>query len=109
MKDALSYLTASDEEKDYSSVISSCGLSLKGSRMYCNHCLPCASGIDIAAVTRLADNAVRGAAGLLKGRYEALEHKASECVQCGGCMKRCPFGVDVISNMGRAAKLFEQE
>ena len=28
------------------------------------------------------------------------------CVACGGCERRCPFGVKVIERMERAAALF---
>jgi len=38
---------------------------------------------------------------------DALEHKASECIACGSCESRCPFGVRIIDNMSRAAALFE--
>ena len=107
LQDALSYLNASDDEKDYSKAISESGLSLAGSCMYCNHCLPCPSRINIAETTRLADSAVNGITDDMKSRYEALDHKASECIKCGACTKRCPFDVDVVSNMERAVKLFE--
>lgn len=107
MREALAYLSASDAEKDYSSVIGSSKWKLKGGCMYCNHCLPCPVGIDIAATTRLADSAGSSVTEKMKLRYEALDAKASECIQCGACMERCPFDVDVVENMKRAAGLFE--
>lgn len=107
MRDALAYLTASDAEKDYSRVISESKWDLSGSCMYCNHCLPCPAGIDIAAVSRLADSAAKGVSENVKAKYEALSSKASGCLECGACVERCPFGVDVISNMKRASDLFE--
>jgi predicted aldo/keto reductase-like oxidoreductase len=107
MQDALTYLSASDEEKDYSSAISESQVGLAGSCMYCNHCLPCPSRINIAEMTRLADSAAYGVSDEMKGKYDAIAYKASACIQCGACMKRCPFGVDVISNMERAVALFE--
>ncbi len=108
MKDALLYLNASDENKDYSKTISKSKWNLKGSCMYCNHCLPCSSNIDIAATTRLADSAVQGINDSLRSKYDSLVYKASSCIKCGECMERCPFGVDVISNMERANNLFER-
>ncbi len=107
MKAALSYLTASTEDKDFSGVISHTGWSLRGSCMYCNHCLPCPSRIDIAATTRIADSAAHGVTESIRRKYHELEVKASSCIQCGACMERCPFGVDVQANMERAAGLFE--
>lgn len=108
MKDALTYLNASDEDRDYSRTISKSDWNLKGSCMYCNHCLPCSSNIDIAATTRIADSAMHGTTAGIRSAYDALASKASSCIKCGSCMKRCPFGVDVISNMERAANLFEK-
>lgn len=107
MRGALGYLDATDAEKDYSVVIGSSKWQLKGSCMYCNHCLPCPVGIDIAAVTRLADSAGHSVTKKIKHGYEAFDVKASECIQCGACTERCPFEVDVIGNMKRAAGLFE--
>ena len=106
MREALAYLDASDEEKDFSRTISSTKWDIKGSCMYCNHCLPCPVGIDIGATTRLADSAGKGITDLIKLKYEQLAVKASECLKCGSCMERCPFGVDVISNMERADSIF---
>jgi predicted aldo/keto reductase-like oxidoreductase len=108
MKDALLYLNASDEDKDYSKTISKSKWNLKGSCMYCNHCLPCSSNIDIAMTTRLADSAAHGVTDSIRAKYEALGSKASNCIKCGACMERCPFDVDVISNMERAINLFER-
>jgi uncharacterized protein len=108
MQEALSYLNASDANKDYSNTISKSNFNLKGSCMYCNHCLPCSANIDIAATTRLADSAVKGITDSLRSKYNTLISKASNCIKCGACMSRCPFDVDVISNMERAVNLFER-
>ena len=45
----------------------------------------------------------------VREHYAALEHKASECVACKACEKRCPFEVSVVRNMKDAAELFEKE
>jgi len=44
--------------------------------------------------------------GTVKNHYALLEHHANECIECGACMKNCPFGVDIMSKMKLAAKLF---
>ncbi len=108
MKSALRYLDASEEEKDYTGKISKTKWNLKGNCMYCNHCLPCPQGINIAAVTRLLDAARSGLSDSLRSGYEKLGCKASDCVRCGVCMERCPFGVDILENMERAANIFER-
>jgi hypothetical protein len=42
----------------------------------------------------------------LRAAYAALAANAADCVQCGDCEERCPFGVEVIAAMERAAALF---
>ncbi|GAI96655.1 unnamed protein product [marine sediment metagenome] len=106
MKAALAFLEATDKEKDYSSIDVNSMWKLKGSCVYCNHCLPCPVRIDIGITTRIADTARYGVTDKIVSEYEALPVKASDCTECGVCVERCPFGVDVIANMARAARLF---
>ena len=106
---AVSYETATDEEKDYASVIASAPLhSYKGQCTYCGHCKPCPVEIDIAMVNKFYDLATMQSEvpESIKAHYELLEHHASECVGCKGCESRCPFGVSVADRMVRAAELF---
>jgi len=78
--------------------------------MYCNHCLPCPVGIDIGETTRLLDRMEAPASGfdpsVLRASYAALSAHAGDCIACGVCESRCPFGVGVIRNMERAAVVF---
>lgn len=106
MKAALAFLEATDKEKDYSSINVNSMWKLKGSCVYCNHCLPCPVRIDIGITTRIADTARYGVTDKIVSEYEALPVKASDCTECGACIERCPFGVDVIANMARAVGLF---
>jgi predicted aldo/keto reductase-like oxidoreductase len=109
LMEALRYFDMSDEERDYSGIIETYQGGFRGNCMYCNHCLPCPSFIDVAALTKYLDIAV-----LTKGHtsssvvqhYKALDKHGSDCIRCGSCEKRCPFGVPVIKNMERAAELF---
>lgn len=106
---ATAYVTAGDKEKDYSEVLANAPKrSFSGHCMYCGHCAPCAKKIDIASVNKYLDLALvqEGLPETLKNHYELLEHRASECIECGSCMKNCPFGVDVIAKMKQAVKLF---
>lgn len=106
---AVSYETATDEEKDYASVIASAPLqSYKGQCTYCGHCKPCPVEIDIAMVNKFYDLATMQSEvpESIKAHYVLLEHHASECVGCKGCESRCPFGVSVADRMVRAAELF---
>ena len=57
---AVSYETATEEEKDYASVIASAPLhSYMGQCTYCGHCRPCPMDIDIAMVNKFYDLAIQ--------------------------------------------------
>jgi len=106
---SLSYLNASEDERDYSDVIKDYQGSLKGSCVYCSHCLPCPANINIAAVNKYLDIAVLNESCIppsVVSHYRDLEHRASECTACGSCENRCPFSVPVAKNMKKAAALF---
>lgn len=108
--EAVNYLNLTDEQRDYSEAVKTFKGSLKAKCMYCNHCLPCPSGIDIAAATRLLDVAALDENNIpvqIREQYNASLHKASECIACGNCETKCPFNVKVIENMEKAAQLFE--
>jgi Predicted oxidoreductases of the aldo/keto reductase family len=106
---ATAYIAASDKEKDYSEVLANTPRSsFSGHCMYCGHCAPCSKKIDIAAVNKYLDLALiqEDVPETLKNHYGLLEHHADECIECGLCMKNCPFGVDIIYKMKQAVKLF---
>lgn len=106
---AIAWCDASADERDYASVLS--GLerfSWKGHCMYCGHCAPCTSHIDIAAVNKFHNlaKAQDEVPETVREHYRALAHHASECVECHACETRCPFGVAIVDGMHAAAKLF---
>ena len=106
---ALEYYTASEQEKDHTSVLSSLGMfSADGRCMYCNHCLPCPSKIDIASVNKYLDlvEIDKNPAPSVKEHYLVLENTAEKCISCGVCEKRCPFNVEVTQRMKRAVEVF---
>ncbi|MDV3427054.1 MAG: aldo/keto reductase [Bacillota bacterium] len=106
---AAEYAKATDKEKDYSEVLTNAPkCSFSGHCMYCGHCAPCAGKIDIAAVNKYLDLALiqESVPETLKDHYNLLEHHAGECIECGACMKNCPFGVNVINKMKQASELF---
>lgn len=107
--DAVGYEIASEEEKDYASVLASAPRHAFSKKcMYCNHCKPCPAGIDIAMVNKLYDLAVMQdtVPDSVRAHYMALEKNASHCIACGGCETRCPFGVEIVERMKAAAELF---
>ena len=106
LADALYYEEATEKERDYASVFATFPkISWKGHCMYCGHCAPCPKGIGVADVTKFL-NLARAQGGVpetVREHYAALQAKAGDCIACGACEKRCPFGVKIIENM-RAAK-----
>ena len=107
--EAVSYETATSDEKDYASVIASAPMhSYSGQCTYCGHCKPCPMNIDIAMVNKFYDLATtqKTVPESVSEHYKALEHTASECIGCKGCESRCPFGVKIADRMTKTAELF---
>jgi len=106
---ALAYETASAEERDYAAALASFPrISWQGHCMYCGHCAPCPAGIDIASVTKFL-NLARAQGRVpetVREHYAALKSCGGDCIGCGACEKRCPFGVPVRGNMREAAGIF---
>lgn len=103
----LAYPGASAAEKDFSAAVAASRWNYRGACMYCSHCQPCTAGIDIAEVNKLLDLAAAGALEEARAAYQALAVKASACQECEECLKRCPFGIEVIERMQAAVRLFE--
>ena len=107
--DAVGYETASDDERDYASVIAAAPFhSYSGICTYCGHCKPCPIDIDIAMVNKLYDLATAQPEipESIIEHYKALEHHASECIGCTGCEARCPFGVKISDRMKKTSAAF---
>lgn len=107
---AVSYETASDEEKDYASVIASAPKHAysMGQCTYCGHCAPCPMGIDIAMVNKLYDLAAMQdeVPDSLRDHYRQMPANADDCIGCRACETRCPFGVGIADRMALAKELF---
>ncbi|MBD5155942.1 MAG: aldo/keto reductase [Oscillibacter sp.] len=109
LRASIAYEEASEEEKDYAAAFAAMPkISWVGHCMYCGHCAPCPKGIDVANVTKFLNlcKAQGEIPETVREHYAALPHKAGECVACGACEKRCPFGVNAVENMKQAAELF---
>jgi len=109
MREAAHYAEATQEEKDYASVLAGAPKhAYNGQCTYCGHCKPCPMDIDIAMVNKLYDLAVMQpeVPASVKAHYEALNATAADCIGCGGCEERCPFGVKVVERMEKASVLF---
>ncbi len=110
VEQAVAYETASEEARDYASVLARAPRHTfgRGECTYCGHCKPCPVNIDIAMVNKYYDLASMhdAAPATVRAHYEALEHRADECVGCKACESRCPFGVEIAKRMDQAARLF---
>ncbi|WP_102411230.1 aldo/keto reductase [Beduinella massiliensis] len=107
--DSLHYEDASEAERDYAAALAAMPrVSWQGHCMYCGHCAPCPEGIDIAMVTKFL-NLCRAQGEIpetVREHYAALARHAGNCIACGICERRCPFGVNVRENMQEAKRLF---
>lgn len=111
LEESLAFEDASESERDYALAFASFPkISWEGHCMYCSHCEPCPKKIDIANVTKFLNLALAGGneniPETVREHYAVLEHHAGECIGCGACERRCPFGVKIRANMSRAKKLF---
>ena len=105
LKRILGFLTATEEEKDYSVLGSFTQKELNGICVYCNHCQPCPAGLDVGLINKYYDLAQAGDE-LANDHYAHLERKASDCIACGYCDSRCPFHVKQTRRMKEIAAYF---
>ena len=109
LRQSIAYEAASEEERDYAPAFASFpNISWRGHCMYCSHCAPCPKKIDVASVTKFLNlaKAQGNVPETVREHYEVLPHHAGECIQCGACESRCPFGVQIMENMKQAAEIF---
>ncbi|MCX7030342.1 MAG: 4Fe-4S dicluster domain-containing protein [Spirochaetes bacterium] len=103
---ALAYLEAGGEERDFSAIDANALWKLERRCVYCNHCLPCPEAINVGGLIKLLDSEEHHRDARVRTAYDALAHKASDCTECGICVERCPFGVDVPARIHRAVEVF---
>lgn len=61
----------------------------------CGYCLPCPVGIEINMAARMSLMIRRMVeADQLTPAMQEMMHKVKDCVHCGQCAKRCPYGLD---------------
>lgn len=107
--EAVAYESATPEQLDYASVLAAAPRNAFAGRCtYCGHCAPCPVRIDVALVQKYADLAWMQpeVPASVAEHYHALDAHASDCLACGDCESRCPFGVEVSTRMERIAELF---
>ena len=105
MKEALAWLDAPAEERDYAVLGTFTPREATGTCVYCNHCAPCPAGLNIGLINKYYDLAKIGDA-MAADHYKKLEKHASDCVACGHCDGRCPFRVRQSDRMRQIAAYF---
>ena len=109
LETSLAYEEAAEEDKDYALAFASFpNISWQGHCMYCSHCAPCPKKIDVASVTKFLNlaKAQKTVPETVREHYALLPHHAGECIACGVCEKRCPFGVNIRENMKMGEEIF---
>jgi predicted aldo/keto reductase-like oxidoreductase len=66
----------------------------------CGYCKPCPQGVDINNVFRFYHYSHSyGLEDYAREKYRRLKGKASACVQCGACLPRCPYKIDIPARL----------
>ena len=61
----------------------------------CGYCMPCPVGIEINSCARMSLMLRRApAAGWLSERWQGEMKKIEDCLRCGQCAAKCPYGLD---------------
>ena len=61
----------------------------------CGYCMPCPMGIEINSCARMSLMLRRApAAGWLSERWQGEMKKIEDCLHCGQCAAKCPYGLD---------------
>lgn len=75
----------------------------------CRYCMPCPAGVDIPRNLALL-NQIKAGTSVFQSRlvYDAMQGKkrASSCISCGACMKKCPQQIKIPEFMSQIVKEF---
>lgn len=73
----------------------------------CNYCQPCPQQINISQIFVFEGYLTRyGLADWARAGYNGLARKADDCVRCGTCESRCPYGLPIREMLKRCAREF---
>ncbi|MBQ6545581.1 MAG: aldo/keto reductase [Lachnospiraceae bacterium] len=101
----LAYFDQQEDVTDYSVIGTFAPPQAQGKCVYCNHCKPCPMGLDIGLINKYYDLAKAGD-DMAAEHYRNLSLHADDCVSCGHCDSRCPFGVAQSERMQEIAAYF---
>lgn len=62
----------------------------------CGYCMPCPAGITINQCARMSQLIRRApSAALMDEQNQAMMRKINDCIGCGKCKTKCPYGLDI--------------
>lgn len=75
----------------------------------CGYCQPCPAGIEIESCNRMYLFLRRAPYSVyLTEEFNAKMHQVEECLNCGQCKTRCPYGLDIPKLLKRNLADFEE-
>ena len=104
LQQILQYNMSSAREKDYS-ILQCFEHVTNAGCVYCGHCHPCPAELDIALINKYYDLSLQNDV-LAMEHYHTLSKKAIDCLHCGECDQRCPFGVRQSQRMVEISRYF---
>ena len=82
-----------------------CGEFCRG----CGYCMPCPAEIEINTCARMSLLIRRSpSAGHLTEASQSMMMKIKDCLHCGQCSSKCPYGLDTPSLLERNLKDYEE-
>lgn len=75
----------------------------------CGYCKPCPEGIDIPNVFIFEGYVTRyNLPEYGKLKYDSLPIKASACVRCRKCERKCPYNLPIVNKLKQAVETFKK-
>jgi len=76
----------------------------------CSYCVPCPNNVDIPENFDLYNHAhIYNSYEKQSKKYQAMDEKnrASQCIQCGECLDKCPQNLEIIELLAKVKDYFE--
>ena len=74
----------------------------------CDYCMPCPAGVEIPRnFSALNAARVYGLPDHAKQEYQGIQGKASRCLACGRCVKKCPQHIAIIAQLRETVRTLD--
>ncbi|MBQ6875258.1 MAG: aldo/keto reductase, partial [Lachnospiraceae bacterium] len=75
----------------------------------CGYCMPCPMGIEINSAARMSLMIRRAPEADQKTeKMQAMMQKIKDCIHCGKCKSKCPYGLDTPTLLQKNLKDYEE-